>query len=95
VPVLRRGHQGGGGRLDDATAGAACTHFENVLGDVDILTDDQLVEKLQEVERTASLSSAPELASAARAMLSAAIDDDGPRVLVAAGDFRAACQRAT
>lgn len=57
----------------DASARMACTHFRNVLGDISdgVLTDEEIRRKAQEVDRDASASEWPGIASASRAFLAA------------------------
>ena len=63
----------------DGSASLACQHFRNVAADYsdEILTMDELRDKLKEVDGDAQYSTEPGVASSARAMLAA----------ITAGDF--------
>ena len=78
----------------DASAELACGHFRNVAGDIaaGVLTDAEVREKLQEVDRSASVSEEAGIASGARAMLAAVTRGDLAALTEAVGDFGDACR---
>jgi hypothetical protein len=68
----------------------ACTHFRNVLGDADVLSDAELREKLKEVEGNASIAS-PAVQAAARQLLAAVTSGTSGDVQAAATQMVTAC----
>lgn len=78
----------------DPASQVACTHFYNVIGDVEdeILTDREIRTKLREVYATAKLSEERGIASGAQAMLAGATANDADRLREGAGEFRAGCR---
>ncbi len=76
----------------DASAQLACTHFRNVMGDVDVLTVPELRAKLREVHETASVSEWEAVRTGARRMLAAVTRDDAEGLLDAAKGFSRVCK---
>jgi hypothetical protein len=76
----------------DASAQAACRHFRNVAGDADILTSDQLIKKLGEVNSSAEASDFPPLRVAARQVLSDVVNGEIEHFAEHAAAMYKACQ---
>jgi hypothetical protein len=78
----------------DASAFVACRHFRNVMGDVDILSPEELRVKVQEIHDKARVSEEPGVAESARGMLAAATADDGEAFMMSVGQMSDACREA-
>lgn len=78
----------------ESSARVACTHFRNVVGDADILSDAELREKIAEVHESARVSEEPGIAAGSREMLSTITGGDVDGFGAAVGEFAAACQAA-
>jgi hypothetical protein len=80
-------------KLGDASARLACEHFRNIADDAaaGILADTEVRKKLQEVHDDARLSSTPEIASGAEAMLAAVTTGTGDNLTAAVRRFGASC----
>jgi hypothetical protein len=77
----------------DGAAQLACTHFRNVMGDLSkgILTNDELVTKMQEVYNDASISTDPGIPDGSQALLAAATADDPTAFNAAITAFGTSC----
>jgi Spy/CpxP family protein refolding chaperone len=78
----------------DVLTEASCRHFRNVMGDIDVLTTDELRKKLKEVHEKGQYAEQSGIPEASRAMLAAATQDNGEALLQAAGDMDKACSAA-
>ena len=77
----------------DAGAQLSCDHFRNVASDISkgLLTDAEMRTKIKEVYNDAWISTSPNIASSATAMLSADTAGDATALKTAFSDFGAAC----
>lgn len=78
----------------DSLTEASCRHFRNVMGDIDVLTAEELRKKLKEVHDKGQYAEATGVPEASRSMLSAATSDDGEAFLEAIGEMSQACKTA-
>lgn len=77
----------------DGSAQLSCTHFRNVMGDITkgILTNAELVTKMQEVYNDAAYSTDPGIPDGSQALLAAATADDPTAFDAAITTFGTAC----
>jgi hypothetical protein len=80
----------------DAATQASCRHFRNVMGDAGqgVLSDEELRDKLKEVNDSASVSERADIRAGGVAMLRAITIGDSDELLKAATQFDKACDRA-
>lgn len=76
------GQGSGAGSSLDASARLACRHFFDIADDVQkgVLSDEEIVDKLQEVYDTGHVSRTPSVARAVTLMLSGAKQEDQNRL---------------
>jgi hypothetical protein len=88
--------QGGEQQGPDASAQVACADFRSAMRDVQqgILTDEELRDKVKEIDREASVSTQAGLASAGRAMLREVTTGTGEGFVLAAKLFDQSCDEA-
>jgi hypothetical protein len=75
----------------DASTTFACRHFRNVIGDLDVLSDAELREKIKEVETDANVSENANIREHGRAMLAALTANDAGAFMEDAKAFAQVC----